>query len=259
MRHLFIVFAFLTLFAASCSTDAMNDNSLAEAAGELPGYRGEVGESAADLLRGDAFGGLTLQLLYTPGLRPSDQTIQNFQAFLLDRLNKPDGITLTIQEIGSPGQEVYSTQDVRDLEDTVRTLFTTEGNLVVCGIFLDGSFEGNTENGSVLGIAYRNTSFVIFGETLREFSGQPLAPSTAVLESTVLNHEFGHLLGLVNGGTPMQDAHQDTEHGRHCTSEDCLMYWTAETGEGLLNRISGGTIPSLDAACIQDLRANGGK
>jgi hypothetical protein len=37
------------------------------------------------------------------------------------------------------------------------------------------------------------------------------------------------------------------------------MFWTAETGEGLLNMISGGNVPSLDAECLADLQANGGK
>ncbi len=264
MRNFHYFCLFFILLAGSCSTDAMDDNPAGNASENgtpdgAPGYLGAVGEAAADLLSGETFGGLSLQLLYVEGMRPTQATVDNFQDFLRERLNKPDGISLTLQEIASPGQEVYTTQDIRELEDEVRTLFSTTDNLAVCGIFLDGSYEGNTESGSVLGIAYRNTSFVVFGETIREFSGQPLAPSTAVLETTVVNHEFGHLLGLVNAGTPLQSQHQDTEHGRHCTAEDCLMYWTAETGEGLVNMISGGNVPSLDAACLQDLQANGGR
>lgn len=57
----------------------------------------------------------------------------------------------------------------------------------------------------------------------------------------------------------MQTLHQDTAHGKHCDIENCLMYWTAETGEGLLNSITGGNIPTLDTQCIADLQANGGK
>ena len=86
-----------------------------------------------------------------------------------------------------------------------------------------------------------------------------MAPSLEVLETTVVNHEFGHLLGLVNAGSPLQSDHQDTEHGKHCTEQDCLMYYTAETGEGIINMLSGGSVPSLDAQCIADLQANGGK
>lgn len=255
------------LVCSACSTDAMDtvanpdgtDNPGGDSTADLPGYKEPVGDSSADLLQGDSFGGLTLQLFYVAGLRPTDATVDALQDFLLARLNKPDGITLILQQIDPPGAEVYSATDIRNIEDDIRTQFATEGNLAVFGIFLDGEYEGNTENGSVLGLAYRNTSFAIFGETIREFSGQPLAPATSVLETTVVNHEFGHLMGLVNAGTPLENEHQDTENGRHCTTEDCLMYWTAETGEGLINMISGGTVPSLDDFCIQDLQANGGR
>ncbi|NNC69731.1 MAG: membrane metalloprotease, partial [Flavobacteriaceae bacterium] len=66
-------------------------------------------------------------------------------------------------------------------------------------------------------------------------------------------------LGLVNVGSPMQTHHQDTAHGKHCIEEECLMYYTAETGEGLVNMLSGGSVPSLDTQCKADLQANGGK
>ena len=166
---------------------------------------------------------------------------------------------MELKEIPSPGQAVYTINEIKALEETLRTAYNSENKVAVTGIFIDGEYSENTENGSVLGVAYRNTSFVLFERTIQEFSGQPLAPSTTVLESTVLQHEFGHLLGLVNAGTPMQSEHQDVEHGRHCTEENCLMYWTAETGEGLINSINGGTIPSFDAQCLDDLRTNGGK
>jgi hypothetical protein len=37
------------------------------------------------------------------------------------------------------------------------------------------------------------------------------------------------------------------------------MFWTAETGEGLLNMLTGGSVPSLDILCINDLQANSGE
>jgi hypothetical protein len=37
------------------------------------------------------------------------------------------------------------------------------------------------------------------------------------------------------------------------------MYWSSETGGGISNMVSGGTAPKLDAQCIADLQANGGK
>jgi len=211
------------------------------------------------MLSGTNFDAIQFEIFYVEGLRPTDNTIENFKTFLANRLNKPNGIEVVLKEIVSPGQQIYSIEDIRALEDDIRTEYNEDKEVAVFGIFIDGEYSENTDNGSVLGVAYRNTSFVIFEETVQSFSGQPLAPSTTVLETTVLNHEFGHLLGLVNAGSTPQSDHQDVEHGRHCTTEDCLMYWTAETGEGLLNSLSGGTIPSLDAFCIEDLQANGGK
>ena len=124
---------------------------------------------------------------------------------------------------------------------------------------MNGEYDKNTSSGKVLGVAYRNTSFVIFEETIKSFSTGVLAPSQFTLESVVINHEFGHILGLVNVGSAMQNNHQDVAHGKHCSEEDCLMFWTAETGEGLVNMLSCGSVPNLDSQCIADLQANGGK
>ncbi|MBT8184682.1 MAG: membrane metalloprotease [Eudoraea sp.] len=226
---------------------------------DISANKKSVGDSANDLLSQSEFNSIVFELFYVTGYEPTSTTVNNFQNFLENTVNKPGGVQIELKEIASPGQEVYSIGDVRDLEDDLRTAYNEEGKIAVFGIFLDGEYSENTENGSVLGVAYRNTSFVLFEETVQSFSNQPLAPSTTVLESTVINHEFGHLLGLVNAGTAMVNDHQDVAHGRHCTSEDCLMYWTAETGEGLINMISGGSIPTLDSLCTSDLQANGGK
>lgn len=255
---------FLFVFLASCSSDQKEEVTIIDDDGEeiivdTSLNKKQVGDSAHDMLSDTSFKKIAFEIFYVEGLRPTDATVANFKQFLATRLNKPDGITVDLTEIPSPAQDVYTIADIRTLEDDIRTEYNDDERIAVFGIFIDGEYSENTENGSVLGVAYRNTSFVIFEETVQSFSGQPLAPSTTVLESTVLNHEFGHLLGLVNAGTTPQSDHQDVEHGRHCTEEDCLMFWAAETGEGLLNMVSGGNISELDAQCIADLQANGGK
>jgi hypothetical protein len=253
------------LFVLSCSKDSDEKaKTIVDESGNpkeiaITSNQKSVGDSANDLLSDSSFDTLILELFYVDGFKPTDNTIANFEAFLNERVNKPKGISINLTTIVSPGNNVYSIDDIRDLEDNIRSQYTTDKKIAVFGIFMDGEYSENTDNGSVLGVAYRNTSFVIFEETVKSFSNQPFAPSTTILESTVLNHEFGHLLGMVNAGTEMQTAHQDVENGRHCTAENCLMFWTAETGEGLLNMLSGGTIPDFDAQCIADLQANGGK
>ena len=73
-----------------------------------------------------------------------------------------------------------------------------------------------------------------------------------------MNHEFVNILGLVNNGTTPQSTHQDTPHGAHCSDDTCLMYYQADTSD-MISNLLGGKIPELDAACLADLKANGGK
>ncbi|MBA2563113.1 MAG: hypothetical protein H0V14_09415, partial [Chitinophagaceae bacterium] len=76
------------------------------------------------------------------------------------------------------------------------------------------------------------------------------------LLTTLLKHEFGHLMGLVDQGSPMQTPHRDFTNGAHCINPECLMYYNIETADaGILNN----PIPSPDANCMADLKANGGK
>ncbi|MEX0361130.1 MAG: membrane metalloprotease [Allomuricauda sp.] len=263
-RFLFHALALLLFF--SCSSDSNSpDTSIIEDENgdpvtvDISANRKSTGESANELLSDKDFDKLTIEIIYVEGLAPSEDSLDNLKTFLEGLLNKPFGIEIVQQQIESPGKSVFSIADIRNLEDDVRKEYNDDKKIAVSGIFLDGEYDMNTDSGSVLGVAYRNTSFVIFEETIRSFSGQPLSPSLETLESVVINHEFGHLLGLVNAGTTMQVDHQDEEHGRHCDVDTCLMYWTAETGEGLLNMLTGGSIPELDGQCLDDLKANGGK
>ena len=80
-----------------------------------------------------------------------------------------------------------------------------------------------------------------------------------MLESTVICHEFSHLSGLVNLGTPMVEDHQDSENGAHCITESCLLYHKIERMNIAINFFNQDQIPELDAFCLQDLRANGGR
>ena len=259
-----ISIALVSLFIISCSDDSNNDTGgvIIDDEGisvDTSGNTKTTGTSANELLSEQKFDKLYLEIVYVEGFKPTDETISNFSSFLEQRLNKSGGIEIEQREIASPGLSVYSINDIIDIETEQRSAYNNENEIAVYAFFADGEYSENTENGSVLGVAYRNTSFVMFEKTIQDFSENAFAPSLSVLETTVINHEFGHLLGLVNAGSTPQSDHQDTEHGRHCDVDNCLMYWTAETGEGLLSMLTGGSIASLDAQCIADLQANGGK
>ena len=218
-----------------------------------------TGSSSYDLLSASNYTKLMLEIAYVEGYEPTQSAINNLKTFLSNRLNKPAGITVTTKSVPSLNSSPYSIQEIADFEDANRTIYSSDNQIAVWAFFTDGKSDNDTSSGVVLGTAYRNTSFVIFENTIHGLSDGTFEPDRDVLESTVIEHEFGHLLGLVNLGSDLQSDHEDTDHAKHCNVDTCLMYWAAETGKAIDNLASGGSIPQLDAQCIADLQANGGK
>ena len=211
-----------------------------------------------DFLSDKKYDQLVVEIQYVTGNAPTSGTLANLQQFLQQRLNKSSGITLTQNAIPSPGKSVYSADDVQNIENAHRTQSTNNKTLTAYFFFADGDYASNSGNSKVLGFAYGSSSMAIFEKTIQGLSGGLGQPSVTVLESAVLLHEFGHILGLVNNGTPMQAAHQDVANGKHCDDQNCLMYYSVETSDVVAN-IAGGNIPALNASCINDLVGNGGK
>ena len=209
-------------------------------------------------LSDDKYEKLIVEIQYVSGYAPSSTSVNNLKTFLEERLHKPGGISIVQTAISSPGKSIYTMDDIRAIEESNRTQHTNGKTLTAYFFFADGDYAGNSGSSKVLGIAYEGSSMVIFEKTVKDHSGGLTQPPVATLESTVLLHEFGHILGLVNNGTSMQAAHQDEAHGHHCNNQNCLMYYTAETTDILAN-LTGGNVPGLDQKCIDDLRANGGK
>lgn len=247
MKKIFAVIALAFLIFTSCSKDDSDGNVKAN-------NKKGLGTSAHDLLSEDKFDSMIIEVVFVEGFEPSATAIENFKAFLNSRLNKSGGITVEKRAIPSPGNTTYTNAQIIAIEDANRIHYNDGNQIAVWAFFADAKSATDTNTSVVLGTAYRNTSFVIYENTVKKLSGGAFKPSTVVLETTVIEHEFGHILGLTNSGTAMQSAHEDPDHKRHCNESTCLMYWESESGN-----ILGGTVPQLDAQCIADLRANGGK
>ena len=54
-------------------------------------------------------------------------------------------------------------------------------------------------------------------------------PSAEKIENSVLVHEAGHLLGLVNLVYTSPADHEDSDHPGHSNNEDSVMYWAIES------------------------------
>ena len=254
-----LLFTFLIL---SCSSDTNTTETTPP--DPTAANRQALGSSARDFLSAEEFTSLNVEIAYVDGFRPSESTLNNLRSFFTARLNKPGGVRFTETVVPATTVGALNRDEYVEIENDNRTVFNEGSELGVWVFFADENSESDEGNSRILGTAYRNTSCIIFGETLREFSRGITGPSLTQLESITTEHEFGHLFGLVNLGTPMVRDHEDENAeddgeatpNRHCDQENCLMYF--QTVADATNTDMNG-LPTFGEFCLEDLRANGGK
>lgn len=248
----FIWIFFTGIFFISCSKSSTSYVNNPDAPDYL--HNRPVGASAKELLTAGTYQSLKLEILYMTGYAPDAAALSHLQSTLETLLNKPSGISIITTEVPPSSKPVLSINDIIEVEKYNRTAFSSGSQLGVCMVYTNGSYT----DAATLGVAYRNTSVAIFGKKIQENSGSIGQPGRTKLEATVFEHEMGHLLGLVDLGSPMQTGHKDGQHGNHCNNNNCLMHYSAETTD-ILGFLITGNIPSFDSNCRADLQANGGK
>ncbi len=217
-----------------------------------------VGVSANDLLDSARYKVINLDICYAIKHQLPTSVVDDAVKFLGRYCNKPGGIFVHERQIPMQGGKLY-VNDLITIEKIYRTKFEKAGrnNVDTLGLFILVT-EGDYYLEKVLGVSYKNTSVALFDGIITANSGGTAQPSRETLLSTVLRHEIGHMLGLVNTGTAMQTSHQDEANGKHCDNEQCLMHHKMQTTDGV-SALAGNIIPDLDANCQADLKANGGK
>lgn len=251
MRFCHCTLLLFLILAAACQKEIRNASE-----DEVNFTYGErnFGALAGALLKGDKFTSLVVEIQYMEGFEPDAAALKNLKQFLQDHLNKPRGIFFVQRMIPAISDSVLTSSMVDSIQKANRTGRTRNKQISIYILYTNG----RAENEKVIGHAFHNSCIVIYGKTLRQHDQVFRFPTPTTIESTVLLHEFGHLLGLVNSGTPMHGSHADTVRTAHCVHPDCVMYWNMSlaTGYGPL-RPEG--VPRFDSACLQDLKNNGGK
>lgn len=235
----------LLVFLITLSSCQKEDNLIAR------DYK-TLGSSAGNLLSSRDYQALNIQILYMPDYMPDSMSIENLKSFLKRYINKPGGISVFTKEIPASGKTVLTLDDVVKTEKQFRSIFTQQNTIAVSIVVTDGYYSKK----DVFATSYWNTSFCLFGKTIKDNSGGVLQLSRTNIFTTILEHEFGHLLGLVGQGSAMQENHKDTQNGAHCNNTSCLMFFNVESS-GFANAAY--KVPLLDANCEADLKANGGK
>lgn len=253
MKTYLQLFCIVALFAgcSKSSTDSSYVNN-PDVPAEL--HNRPVGASANELLSASNYTSLKVEVQYMTGYAPDAAAISHLQSMLAGLVNKPGGISIVTKEIAAAAGQTLSVNDIIQLEKNNRTVFTSGTQLGVYVLYTNGNYT----DVNILGIAYKNTSVALFGKKIHDNSGGIGQASRTKLEATVAEHELGHLLGLVDIGSPMQTNHKDAAHGNHCNNSSCLMYYASETTD-ILGFLLTGSIPVLDGNCRADLHANGGQ
>ncbi|MDQ6609023.1 MAG: hypothetical protein M3Y85_04300 [Bacteroidota bacterium] len=240
-KFLAVLFSF-TFFLCACKKD------------KVPGHLDyqTLGTAANSLLSSSNYSILQIEIDYMPGYTPDAMALTNLVNFLNARINKTGGVQVITRQINSGNAQSLSLSDIVSIEKNNRIYFTG-GNVMGVYILIT---DGYSANMNTFATAYWNTSYCIFGKAINDNSGALFQVSRTRLMTTILEHEFGHLLGLVDQGTPMVVSHRDASNGAHCNNTGCLMYFGIETASTFS---TSGSIPLFDANCLADLKANGGK
>jgi len=298
-NRIFSVFFLFIALLLGCSKNSDGDKGNPTAVDKTANLKA-TGDSANDILANDSFDKLLLEIGYVEGFAPTSLAMTDFEAFIKQHTFKAD-IEITYKQLSSPNEEKLTLEEIADLEKENRTAYNDGTTLAMYIYFADAPSEDDVEEEDLvtLGAVYFNTSMIIYESTIRSLAGKSNLVSVADIESATLNHEFGHLMGLVNLGTDSVNDHEGlttdddgNEVGdNHCTVSGCLMraelqFGGASNKIGLASKTADGSIktgcslsgksvlqmleqqatsrgliaaPDLGVECILDLQTNGGR
>lgn len=187
------------------------------------------GDNAKLYLQGSKYNRIILEIDYVAGFSPSTQALTTLESRIDQYCDKSEGV-LNIKDSISGTEDTYSVEDIEDLEKKNRDYFKQGSDIVIYCLYLDGSY---SESSSVVGVAYGSSSIVIFKEKIDNIDIPFWAPAvgltTSDYETSIIVHEFGHLLSLVNIGYESDRGHEDENYEHHCIHESCVMYHSIET------------------------------
>jgi hypothetical protein len=265
-RSAFTVSLCFTLFALSsaCGSSAAKapagDGASAGSAGSGSSTDTSGAQSGASsddrflsYIRGDEYSRLEFEVDSVPGLEPSDATGAPVIAALQRTIDKPGGITLRADDQlpAHADDFVWKFTDLSALAEQTFGDRTGSGSIAAHLMFVDGHYEDDTSQGTVLGVAWAHRHIALFVDNIQRSCSSRgtlgvLDPSACQrAESAVWLHEVGHILGLVDNGLAMLVNHRDPDpnHGAHDADKSCVMYWAYDgdaTVDAVLTNLIGG-------------------
>lgn len=166
-----------------------------------------------------------------------------------------------MQAIGPVADGALTSSEILALAAAHRDMPSAGDTVSYYVVFVDSRFDdGSGPSDSVLGVSIGDTGVIAMFKPVIASSATPLFPNLEkFVEQSVLVHELGHGVGLVNNGVPLTSAHQDSAHGAHCTSDSCVMYWqnegVSDAAAFARQYVTSGTTILFGAECLADVDA----
>jgi hypothetical protein len=209
---------------------------------------GPPGSFAPAILQGTRSSEVVVEVRTQPSAAPQQSSIDHLASVLRSVTGK--AVTVANGAGISGGSKAWSADDLR--ATGAGGAAQGGGRAVIHLLFVHGSFGGDS---GVLGVA-------VNGDTAAVFVDQVTAASTpligeAGIESAVVTHEVGHLMGLVD--LFLHTGRQDPQHPGHSTNPNSVMYWAVESNV-VADVLQGGPPKDFDSADLSDLQTirNGG-
>ncbi len=155
-----------------------------------------------------------------------------FQTHLFNDLPRIITVPKLLEEMNEfvdQDRETWSTKQLIELSDYLFEDWNQNSLVVIPVIFLNGSYR---DNKNILGLHLigRPHTF-IFQDNIP--NGQSFIQKYA--EQSIVVHELGHAVGVVNAGVPMVKKHEDTLHIGHSKNTNCVMHFAVDLKVGIFS------------------------
>lgn len=227
------------------------------AGGNGGGQPPSAAQRPADYIRNTGFHTLNIELDTQASVAPRNGSAAGLIEALSEVADKPGGIVIIEDESDLPAADdgVWTFAELQALAGEHVGIEESNGEISLHTIWLGGEYE----NPNVLGVAWGNRHLAMFGERIdRACSGLLIGALTCSLaEATIWTHEVGHVIGLVDRGTPMVNDHKDPDHPAHDVSRESVMYWAYDGTNfaELIGALTGNSVIPWGAECERDLEA----
>ena len=219
-RPLIVLLSILLL--SPVLSGCLSDDLLDDAFPQLKGIPG--GLTMACLT--DSHDKMVLEIDYEAGYKPETSSTDLLKQRIGEVCSFSKGISLEFTETDFADVGTWSADDVREQGWANKQADPINGKTLRWQLIFPAE---TNDDDNVLGVAVDASTIAIFGESVDGAAGFLNRPSAEEVENSVIVHEAGHLLGLVNLVYTSPADHEASDKPGHSNNEDSVMYWAIES------------------------------